>query len=382
MLVFVNSFRLGGSERQAVELVRRLDRERFAPVVACFDPEGPLLDDLPKDVAAPESFSLVRFAHPGTVVQAARFGALLRRSRVRVVQTFDFYSNLFALPVARMTGIPVVVGSRREGPGQRAPRHRAVENRCLRAAHAVVANAQSLGRELARGGGIPESRIHVIPNGLDLDRFDRMARSGSIPELPTRRSDASSVRVGVLSNLRPEKGHLDLLDALATVIRSTPDIRIYLAGDGSERRAIERRVTELGLGHVVRLLGTVTNAPAFLDAMDLVVLPSLDEGLPNAVIEAMAAGKPIVATRVGGVPELVEPDVTGILVSPGRPEELVEALLALLRSEPRRERMGREARRRAEERFDSGRTTRSFERLYESHLASSAPRREQRVRSG
>lgn len=382
ILVFANSFRLGGSERQAVELVRHLDRERFAPVVACFDLEGPLLDDLPADLPTPESYPLTRFAHPTSIVQAARFTSFLHRSSVDVVQTFDYYSNMFAIPVARMAGVPIVVGARREGPGQRGRWRRAVESRCLGAADAIVANARTLGQELVDESGIPEDHVRVIPNGLDLERFDRMARSGVAPKLAADDPDTTTVRVGVLSNLRPEKGHLHLLDALATLVDSIPNLRAYFAGEGPEREAIERRIDELHLGPFVRLLGTVTNAPAFLDAMDVIAHPSLDEGLPNAVIEGMAAGKPIVATRVGGVPELLRSGITGLLVEPGRPDEMAAALRILLASEARRERLGREARRSVEHRFDSRRTSRSFEELYQTLLAAHAPGSGQRVRTG
>lgn len=382
VLVFASSFRLGGSERQAVELLRHLDRRRFAPVVACFEAEGPLLEELPEDVLPPRSFSLVRFAHASTLAQAVRFVGLLRRSRIQVVQTFDFYSNVFALPLARLCGVPAVVGARREGPGQRARRHRRWEHLCFRAAHAVVANAALLEDHLVSEGGVPEEKVRVIHNALDLSRFDTLAKTGDSAVAADDEPDPSLVRMGVLGNLRPEKGHLHLLEALASMAELDTEVRVYLAGEGPERETIETRISELGLDRIVHLLGTVTNAPAFLAAMDVVVLPSLEEGLPNAVIESMAAAKPVVATRVGGVPELVEPGVTGTLVEPARPEALAAALLDILKSGSMRERMGSAARRRVENRFDSGRASRQFEELYDELLARNTSRGELRARTG
>ena len=174
-----------------------------------------------------------------------------------------------------------------------------------------------------------------------------------------------------MANLRPEKGHLVFLDAASFLARSCPQARFVIVGDGSMRGKIEARIIELGLNNRVQLTGVIENIPAFLQTgnVDILVNPSDSESFPNAVMEAMAASLPVVATDVGGTNELVDEGVTGYLVPPGEGGVMAERLARLCNDADTRLKMGEAGRRRIVERFTVDLMARKFEKLYQSLLS-------------
>jgi glycosyltransferase involved in cell wall biosynthesis len=369
VLVFTNTFRVGGSERQAVELIRSLDRDRFEPIVACFRHDGPLLRDLPADLPPPEAFPLTAFWHAGAAYQAWRFLRLLRRRRVAVVQCFDFYANVFAIPLARLAGVPVVLGSRRDEGTVRTTAQRRVERWCYRHADAVVANGAAIGRQLVERDGLPKNRVVVVHNGIDLGRFDRLAERA--PGQPT--GAVRGPTVAVVANLRPEKGHLVFLEAAARLAQRCPDAEFVIAGDGPERDRIAARIATSAAAPHVRMAGAVANVAAFLRDVDIVALPSLtNEGFPNAAMEAMAAARPLVATDSGATRELVVDGVTGYLVPPGDAAQLADRLAELCADPLARRRMGARGRERVASLFTADRMGHRFGTLFETLLARAA----------
>ena len=174
--------------------------------------------------------------------------------------------------------------------------------------------------------------------------------------------------VGSLGRLHPQKGFSDLLTAFAQVRQRIPSVRLFVAGDGELRDDLEAQARSLGMAAVVTFAGVRADVSEVLAALDVFVLPSLWEGMPNAVLEAMASGLPVVATAVGGTPEVVVDGVTGLLVPPQDPGALAQAIGHLLRDPDLRRRMGRAGRRRVEEHFDVRETVRQVESLYETLL--------------
>lgn len=355
-LIFTNSFRTGGSERQAVELAKRLDRSRFEPRVACFQKDGWLLEELLDSLPQADEFRLAGFFNATALRQARAFLRLLRRERVRVVQAFDFYSNLFAIPIARLAGVPVVLGSRREDSLTKTWAQRKAERWCYRLATGVVTNAEATKDLLVRRDGLPPDRVWVIRNGVNLARFDR-------EQSPVRAREG--VVIAVVANLRPEKGHLVFLEAAQRLARRHPAARFLVVGDGPCRERIERRIWELRLTDRVRLTGPAKDVPALLRAVDIAVLPSLHESFPNAVMEAMAASLPVVATDTGGTRELVIDGHTGYVVRPGDAGALAERMGTLCDDPGARRKMGEAGRRRIIEEFTVEKMARDFERLYD-----------------
>jgi glycosyltransferase involved in cell wall biosynthesis len=197
----------------------------------------------------------------------------------------------------------------------------------------------------------------VIPNGLDPAPFARPPRG------------PAGHQVIMVANLRPEKGHDVLIDAAPEVLREFPDARFDVVGGGSERASLVARAGALGVAHAFAFVGHTDDVPARLARSDLFVLPSRSEAFPNALLEAMAAGLPSVACGVGGVLELVEHGRTGLLVPPGNPRELAEALKGLMRDPARAASLGEAARAVVETRYSFDRMVAAFEAMYLERLA-------------
>jgi glycosyltransferase involved in cell wall biosynthesis len=326
----LNSFDIGGTERQTVELVRRLDPNRFRVHLACIIRRGPLLADVPASVPV-ESFPLKGFRSPAAALQLVRFAAWCRRIGARLVHTCDLYANTFGLHGARLAGVPARIGSRREILTGKTRLQLAGQRAAYRLAHAVVANSAAAAAQLVREG-VPSRKVRVIPNGVDTARF-----AATAPPRPIR-------RVVMVANLRSEKGHDVLIDAAPQILAAHPDAEFVLAGDGPQRESLAARAESRGVAGRVRFLGQCRDIPEVLAGADLFVLPSRSEALPNAVIEAMAAGLPVVASAVGGIPELVTQDATGVLVPAGDAGRLADAVIDLMEHPEHAFRMGRAAR--------------------------------------
>jgi glycosyltransferase involved in cell wall biosynthesis len=204
---------------------------------------------------------------------------------------------------------------------------------------------------LSAAEGVAARRLAVIRNGIDTSRFAYLGPSPGGP-------------VVVVGRLVPAKGVDTLLRAAARVVRTRPDFRVEIAGDGEARPGLERLSAELGLGECVRFLGTVRDVPGLLGRASALALPSLSEGISLTLLEAMARGLPVVAARVGGNPEVVDDGVTGRLVPAGDPDRLAEQLLDVWPVSDRTRAMGRAGRERVERLFDVRRMVAEYEAMY------------------
>ena len=336
------------------ELVRRLDRARFDVKVACFHPEGAWLRRV-EEVASVTAFPIHGFARPATVTQAAAFARWCRRHRIAVVQSCDLYANVFALPAAAVAGVPVRIGSRRELNPDKTAAQIALQRHAYRCARTVVANSPAAAAQLEREG-VPRDRIRVIPNGVAIERFTPVRSARAVRTILT------------VANLRPEKGHDVLLRAAARLAASHPDLSFVVAGDGPRAAELRAMADRLGVADRVEFLGHVEDVPSLLARADVFVLPSLSEAFPNAAIEAMAAGLPVIASATGGLLDLVDHQRTGVLVPAADPEALAEAIGALAADPAGAARLGAAAREDVAHRYAFDRMVRSFEDLYLSHL--------------
>ena len=340
------------------ELIRRLDRRRFDIRVACFHREGAWLPRV--EASAPvDAFPIRGFVRPTTIAQATTFARWCRRHRIRIVQTCDLYANVFALPAAALAGVPVRVGSRRELNPDKTGAQIALQRQTYRAAHAIVANSLAAKAQLEREG-VPENRVRVIPNGVSVERF--------VP-VPDVRPVQTFVTV---ANLRPEKAHEILLRAAALLVPSHPRLSFVIAGDGPRGAELRAMADRLGLADRVRFAGHVEDVPTLLAQAEAFVLPSTSEAFPNAAIEAMAAGLPVVASAVGGLLDLVDHGRTGVLVPPSDPSALAGAMASLVSDPARAARLGAAAREEVAHRYSFDRMVRSFEDLYLTHLGLTA----------
>jgi len=371
VLYIIGTLDVGGAERQLVELVCGLDRRRFAASVCCLSHGGPLIGVLtargvPVEVIGFRGFRIFRYPHC-VAAQLIRLLRFVRRERPDIVHGFLFWAYVLGAFSARAARVPRVVASRRSLGHFKAdkPHFLFFERLANRLTNLLVANSEAVRQDVIRQERVPAEKVRVIHNGINVSRYrvapDETLRDAlDIPEGHTV--------VTVIANLIQYKGHRFLLEACRIVRERYPRIVVLLVGDGPCRAELEGMANRLGLASTVRFLGSRTDIPQVLALTDLVAHPSLEEGFPNAVLEAMAAGKAVVATDVGGISEAVVHGETGLLVPPGDPTVLAEAIVQLLQDPARAAAMGRAGQERAISRFGMDRMVRETEGLYEELL--------------
>jgi glycosyltransferase involved in cell wall biosynthesis len=358
----------GGGERVARNLVVSLDPDRFQrtlcvsrwdPAVADDPPAAEALAELQQ--AGVEFLGLRR----GSVAAIGAWRPLLRLLRdrgVEILHSHKFGSNVWGAVVAPLARTPVFVAHEHTWNYVGNPGRKFLDRRLVaRNADVIVAVSREDQRRMIEVEHIPPEKIVYIPNGIP--EPPAAASQGSVrdelgigPDQPV---------VGTVCVLRPQKDVATMLRAMALVAERVADLKVVIAGDGGERPALERLIAELGLGDVVVFLGRRTDVPDVLAAFDVAVCSSVFEGSPLAVMEFMEAGLPIVATKVGGVPDLVDEGEGGYLVAPGDAATLAERVCKLLADPEAARRMGQHGQRRRREEFAIDVAARRTEELYE-----------------
>lgn len=365
----LDSFGLGGSELNAVRTAEKLDRDRFELTALVLRREGPLEQRYREAGIRVVEFPLRSLVSYGALRQGWRIARWLKRERIQVLHTHDVYSNVFMVPWARLAGVPRVIASRRWW--YTVPRKELVAaNRiAYRLAHRVLANSESVARLLTEEEGLSQSKVFTVPNFVDEEAFRPLAPDLQ-RELRTRFGLVEGVRgIGIVARLDPVKRHCDLLKAFALLVQQVPrqlemNMRLVIVGGGPERSTLERLAADLGVAECVCFAGPIAHTPALPSLFDVVALSSDSEGFPNAVVEAMAAARPVVATAVGGVVDAVEHGVTGLLVPPRSPAAMAEALRVVLTQPEQARRMGIAAQQRARERYHVLRVVPRLEQVY------------------
>jgi glycosyltransferase involved in cell wall biosynthesis len=381
ILMFIHSLDLGGSETQCVEVARQLKEEGHLVTVGCLRADGPLRTKLSESgvecVEFPVHGTLLR---PNAVLQMLKLVAFICKRKFEVVHTHDLYSNLFAVPAAWLARVPVIISSRRDLSRWwwYTPARRKILRRIQGFSTRVLVNSEAVRQDLIVRDGFDPQRIFVVYNGIDLERFSR-ARGDRQQILPG--VSPNSKNIVMVANMHiGVKGHGDLIEAARTVRERFPEARFLLAGDGEMRPFFEDQVRALGLAEMFVFLGHRTDIPQLLSCCDIGVLASKSEGLPNSVLEYLAAGLPAVATAVGGVPEIIENEVHGLLIPPENPAALATAILRLLEDLELRANLGKAGQERVRTRFNFPAVLENLRLVYEAPRRSSGDRRA--VRAG
>jgi len=342
LLYVAANFVTGGAERHLLEMWRRIDRTRFDVRIAVLKREGaftPLFDALGLPIT---DLDVGRKLYDATGLRALlRLVSIVRDFRPDVIHGYLFAPNLLAALAGRACGVPVVCVAKRNVDAFETPRQIAVQ----RLAHRLATHVTAVSREVAESSvalGVPRGRITVIENGVDVARFASPDPHAVLAGLPAR--PAGVPLVGSVACLAPRKDLGTLLEALARLAASGTDFRCALAGEGPDRAMLEARAASPDLAGRVTFLGERGDVDRLLPAFDVFVLSSREEGIPNALLEAMAAGRPCVATRVGGNAEVLEDGRTGWLVPPQDPAALAAALGEALRDRAEAGRRGAAAR--------------------------------------
>jgi glycosyltransferase involved in cell wall biosynthesis len=347
----------GGAERMLVSLVERLDAARYRSIV-CLPYRGWLRTEL-------ESRGFETIVLPQRGVADVRWFSgvlqLIKEYRVALMHAHEFAMNTYGTLVSLVAGAPLIgtVHGKNYYPERwrRRVAYRWVARRAV-----MVAVSEDLKGFLCRRLGICHQNIVTLYNGVDCDAYQ--PRTGASCAIRNELGLAGRPVIGTIGNLYSVKGQQYLLDAATLVTRAVPDATFVILGRGDLLDMLKERARALGIEKRVMFLGYREDVAALLQAIDVFVLPSLSEGLPLALLEAMAAAKPLVATEVGGIPEVVVDGETGFLVPPKNPEALAEKILLLLTDAELARRLGRHARLRVEERFSIASMVRAYEALY------------------
>ena len=362
LVQFVRSFHVGGTEVQAVELMRGLPA-RYQLQVCVLQAGGPLLEAVRRLGHEPEAFPLNgSLAQANTALQVGRLASWLRRQQVDLVHVHDFYATSLAVPACRLTGVKVIVG-RLDLAHWHGRARRAMHAQLTRLADHVVVNAEAIRTQLLTEEHLPAERVSVIPNGLDLARFDARVAAG--PQAPLPHTGGEPVVLHVANMHHPVKRQEDLLYALSLLRSNGARLHAFLVGDGWRRAELEQLCARLGLQGWVHFLGMRADVPALYARASFGVLCSSAEGMSNAVMEGMAAGRAMVVTRVGGNPDLVVDGQRGLLVPPCEPAQLAAALRRLLVDPRLAEQLGAEARRFVERALTLEQLVARHDRLYQ-----------------
>ena len=339
---------IGGQEKLLVEFARCADRRRFELRFVSLGGRGVLADDVEAHGWPVTALGRPAGFRPGLVLRLAR---LFRSERIDVVHTHDERPHIYGAIAAWLAGVRRLIHTRHHGMADRlTPRQVGLVRLAAQLTDRFVCVSADSARQAVRQG-VSARTVHVLWNGIDLTRFD---------PLPVREGGP----VVTVARLSPEKDIGTLLRATALAARADESFHLEIAGDGPCMADLRRTAAELGLNGRVRFHGQVRDVPGLLARAGLFVLPSLTEGVSLTLLEAMACGLAIVATRVGGNPEVVADGETGLLTPPGDPAALAHAMLRLRRDDLERRRMEQAGRRRVERWFDVRRMTAEYEKMY------------------
>lgn len=342
---------VGGQERLLVEMARHRDRQRFRWTVIVLGSRGPLAEPLEKDgvrvlpLDAKGGFRLGIFR---------RLARLFRSESCDVVHSHDDRPLVYAMPAAWWAGVKRRIHTHHHGRLASISRRQSflIRQASRFAGHFVCVSEDSA--RFMREQGVRSDRVMTILNGIDLTRF---AYQGPCDDGP----------IVTVARLSPEKDVANLLRAAALVAARNPQVRIEIAGDGVCRAELTQLTNELHLTDKVIFHGEVRDIPALLAGARMFVLPSQTEGISLTLLEAAARGLPVVATAVGGSPEVVENCVTGLLAPARDPAALANAILSVLSDPNLGRRMGQLGRERVEQCFDIRKMTTRYEALYLGH---------------
>jgi glycosyltransferase involved in cell wall biosynthesis len=333
VLEAITPSRIGGAEVYVASLCEELPRRGAEVVLFC--PKGRPF----ADYAARRGLRCVCWPTCGKLdpVTLLKLVGLIKRERIGVVHTHLSTASLLGAFAARLAGVHSV-----------AHVHGLNSAACFRYSSLVIAVSEAVKRHLC-AQGLNEGRIRVIHNGVDLERFRPAPASDAKVALGR---DPKHPLVGVFGRLSPEKGQRIALEAMFLLLKDRPGARLLLVGDGPDRAELLECARALGIERVVEFAGFRPDTVSLLSACDVVLVPSAKEGFGLVAVEAMAAGKPVVATRVGGLSEIVVHGETGFLVRPNDPNSIARSLAELIDDSSLCERMGRQGRERAEACFD------------------------------
>jgi glycosyltransferase involved in cell wall biosynthesis len=374
IVFLLGTLELGGTERQFLELVRRLNRDRFDLRVLAFHCQGNVRTAIE---ACHIPFTCLNFSglkgkfRPESYLQLYRLirdmVQYFKQEHPQIVQSFLYWTNIYGSLAAKIAGVPIIITGRRATMEEKYKTWfgQWLQNFSNLWATAIITNSAAVRDEcLQRDAFVTKHKIQVIYNGIDVNCY--VATHDPITTKQHLYIPEHVQIVGIIASLQPRKGHRDFLRAAVRVLQTCPNTVFLIIGrDDGSRSELEAFTETLGIRDTVIFTGERSDIPDMLAMLDVQVSSSFIEGVSNALLEGMAAGKPIVATAMAGNPEIVAPGQTGFLVPPSDPDALAEAIIRLLTNRELRMQMGMMGRQRVETIFRMQQMVQQTEALYQ-----------------
>jgi len=351
---------VGGAESMLFELAQRIDKNKFIPEIGCLKGKGIVGEKLEALGIKVRCFCVEK---PWHIYKLLKIASFLKKGRFDILHSYLFHANIIGRICGRIAGIPIIISSIRVCEKKKLY-HLWMDKITNWMVSLEICVSKEVKNFTIEKAGIPEYKLEIVENGISDSFLDAVTSH--------RNKKAHSLVVGTIARLSRQKGIEYLLYAAKRVIEQFSDIAFIIAGKGPLASQLKELSIELGISDKVKFLGFKNNIPELLSVIDIFVLPSLWEGMPNVVLEAMAAGKPVIATDTGGSKDIIRSNVNGVLVEPENSEALAEAILKLLGDPAQRQRLGQSARETVKKRFSIDKTISKTEQVYTQFLNLSA----------
>jgi glycosyltransferase involved in cell wall biosynthesis len=333
-MLMVRELDSGGIERDVTKLAIGLDRRRFTPYVVTYANAGLRYNDLVNAGVPIVSLSVSSLKSPTTLLAILKLSRFIIKQKIRVLHAFDS-SGIFGIPLARTLGVDVILTSTLGHRGLLDRKTRQQFKIIDRVADAIVVNCEAMRKHLMDDYSVPSDRIEVCYNGVDITEFYPSTTPNPVADAP--------IVIGSVCVLRPEKALEILQEAFAKIWHLAPDAKLLIVGNGPQLEKLKTNSKRLGIEKASVFMPAVSAVAPLMRSIDIFVSCSYSEAFSNSILEAMACGCCVVASRVGGTPELIEDEQRGLLFTAGSAEELAQKLVSLLSDVGLRKELGRNA---------------------------------------
>ena len=352
----------GGLEKLVVEFATKPPRN-FLPIVFCLKEKGELAQEV--ENSGVKVLALSKKEGFDTLL-IFRLALLFQKEKISIVHTHNFAAYLYGTLAARVAGVPIVIDTEHGVYLSPQIRHKVLTKMISPLVNKVIAVSDDVKKAVSSHDYISESRIVTITNGIDINKYSQ--RDNAAAKKRELGLSGETEVIGNVARLSPEKDHKTLLEAFSLVSKKVPSVKLVIAGDGILMEELEIETKELGMEDNVIFLGLRKDVPELLSTFDLFVLSSIREGIPLTILEAMAAGLPVVGTNVGGIGEVVMDGETGFVVPSRDPIALADAIVKILSDKCMAKEMGLKGKKRGIESFSIEQTIRKYEGLYRDYL--------------
>lgn len=367
ILHVISKLPVGGVENQLLMVLKNYNREKFKPFVCSLSDKGEIGNEI--ENLGIKVFTLNKLSHTFNKSVIKDICKIIEDNEIKIVRTHQYHANLYGRIAAKICKVPCVVASVHNIYTRDKKIHRRIINSVLaKFTDKIVAVSEEVKKDILKYDRIPEDKIEVIYNGIDPDIFSNEFDKENIKK--SLGIDLKAPVIGTVGRLTMQKGQIYLLEAISKIKDKFPHIKVLIVGDGPLMENLKNYTKSSGISENVIFTGSRRDVTALLSIMDIFVFPSLWEGLPNALIEAMAAGKAIIASDLKPIREVLDSKKTGILIPPTNSDAIAESIELLLKDRNLIDNMGQVAKNRAFSCFNIKTTVKIYEELFEKILRS------------